>query len=105
MDVAHLNVLENQVVPTGLHIFLKTFRPNIATTRVFSLGIKFIPVWKKVSIKKLFVGFNDFRRRVTTNMFFEETSPGVFERNKNLRIKSHLWISEQVNEIEDFAKK
>ena len=28
-------------------------RPNIATTRVFSLGLKFIPVWKKVTIKNL----------------------------------------------------
>ena len=53
MDVAPLNIFENQVVPMGLHNFSKIFRPNIATTRVFSLGMKFIPVWKKVHGKKL----------------------------------------------------
>ena len=44
MDVAPLNIFENQLVPMGLHNFSKIFRPNIATTRVFSLGMKFIPV-------------------------------------------------------------
>ena len=37
MDVASLNIFENQVVPMGLHNLSKSFRPNIATTRVFSL--------------------------------------------------------------------
>jgi len=36
MSVAPLNIFENQVVPMGLHNFSKVFRPNIATTRVFS---------------------------------------------------------------------
>ena len=34
---------ENQVIPTGLHDVSKSFRPNLATTRVFLLGTKFIP--------------------------------------------------------------
>ena len=59
MDVAPLNIFENQVVPIGLHNFSKIFKPNIATTRVFSLGMKFIPVWKKVVIKNLFVDLNN----------------------------------------------
>ena len=40
--------------------------------------MKFIPAWKKVSVKKPFDGFNDFRRKMTNKMFFEETKPGVF---------------------------
>ena len=103
MSVAPLNIFENQVVPMGLHNFSKIFRPNIATTRVFSLGMKFIPVWKKVSVKKPFDGFNDFRRKMTNKMFFEETKPGVFERNKNFHIKSNRWVDAQYNEIDNFC--
>jgi hypothetical protein len=87
----------------GLHNFSKMFRPNIATTRVFSLGMKFIPVWKKVSVKKPFEWFNDFRRKMTNKMFFEETKPGVFERNKNFHIKSNRWVDAQYNEIDNFC--
>ena len=105
MEVAPLNIFENQVVPTGLHNFSKIFRPHVATTRVFSLGLKFIPVWKKVTIKKPFAGFNEFRRRMTNKMFFEETSPGIFERNKTFRIKSNNWVDEQYNEIDNFCFK
>jgi hypothetical protein len=39
----------------GLHNLSKTFKPNVATTRVFSLGMKFIPAWKKVVVKKIFL--------------------------------------------------
>ena len=46
MDTAPINIFENQVLPTGLHDVSKSFRPNLATTRVFSMGTKFIPVWK-----------------------------------------------------------
>ena len=82
MDSAPLNIFENQVNPTGLHDISKSFRPNLATTRVFSMGTKFIPVWKKTKIYKPFSKFQDFCRRMTNKMFFEETTPGVFVRNK-----------------------
>ena len=42
---------------------------------------------------------------MTNKMFFEETNPGVFERNKNFRIKSNLWVREQYNDIDDFCHK
>ena len=54
MDVAPLNIFENQVLPMGLHDISKSFRPNLATTRVFLLGTKFIPQWKNIKIKNLF---------------------------------------------------
>ena len=50
MDSTPLNIFENQVIPTGLHDISKSFKPNLATTRVFSMGTKFIPVWKKSKI-------------------------------------------------------
>ena len=50
MDSAPLNIFENQVLPTGLHDISKSFRPNLATTRVFSMRTKFIPIWKKTKI-------------------------------------------------------
>ena len=95
MSVAPLNIFENQVVPMGLHNLSKIFKPNIATTRVFSLGMKFIPTWKKIIVKKPFCGFKEFHRRMTNKMFFEETKPGVFERNKNFHIKSNRWVDEE----------
>ena len=46
MSIAPLNWYENQVIPIGLHNLSKSFRPNISTIRVLSLGTKFIPKWK-----------------------------------------------------------
>ena len=54
MEVAPLHIFENQIIPTGLHDVSKSFRPNLATTRVFSLGTKFIPKWKSNKIINLF---------------------------------------------------
>ena len=43
MSIAPLNIYENQVIPVGLHNLWKSFRPNLSTVRVLSLGTKFIP--------------------------------------------------------------
>ena len=43
MSIAPLNIFENQVIPIGLHNLSKSFRPNVSTIRVLSLGTKFIP--------------------------------------------------------------
>ena len=91
MDVAPMNIFENQVIPMGLHNLSKSFKPNLATTRVFSLGTKFIPVWKKMSIVKPFSKFEDFRRRMSNKVIFEETTPGTFVLNKNFHIKDIFW--------------
>ena len=37
MDVAPFNIFENQIIQVVLHNLLKSFRPNLTTTRVFSL--------------------------------------------------------------------
>ena len=103
MDVAPINIFENQVIPMGLHNLSKSFKPNLATTRVFSLGTKFIPVWKKVVIKKPFSKFEDFRRKMSNKVFFEETTPGTFVRNKNFHIKTGFWTDEIYNDIDTFC--
>ena len=63
MDVAPISIFENQVIPMGLHNLSKSFKPNLATTRVFSLGTKFIPVWNSMKIVKPFAKFEDFHRK------------------------------------------
>ena len=35
MDVAPISIFKNQVIPMGLHNLSKSFKPNLATTRVF----------------------------------------------------------------------
>ena len=105
MDTAPINIFENQVLPTGLHDVSKSFRPNLATTRVFSMGTKFIPVWKNTKIWKPFSKFQDFRRRMNNKMFFEETTPGVFERNRKFGLKNNWWASTQYKEIDEFCYK
>ena len=37
-DFAPMNIFENQVIPIGIHNLSKSFRPNLATVRVLSLG-------------------------------------------------------------------
>ena len=46
MSIAPLNLFENQVIPIGLHNLSKSFRPNISTIRILSLGTKLIRKWK-----------------------------------------------------------
>ena len=81
MDVAPIQIFENQVIPMGLHNLSKRFRSNLTTTRVYLLGTKFIPVWKKMKITKPFSKFEDFQRRISNKVFFEKTTPGTFVRN------------------------
>ena len=62
LDIAPMNIFENQVIPIGIHNISKSFRPNLATIRVLSLGTKFIPKTKSLIWKKFFSNFEDFRR-------------------------------------------
>ena len=60
MSIAPLFIYENQVLPIGIHNLSKSFRPNLATIRVLSLGTKFIPKWKFEKRNNAFKIFNDF---------------------------------------------
>jgi len=97
MDVAPFNIFENQIIPVGLHNLSKSFRPNLTTTRVFSLGTKFIPVWRQMKVQKPFANFEDFRRKMSNKVYFTKTTPGTFVRNKNFHIKNNWWANEQYN--------
>ena len=87
IDIAPLNVFENQVIPVGIHNLSKSFRPNMATIRVLSLGTKFIPKWRDPNLKHTFKKFGDFNRRMQNSMFFSETSPGTYRLDKQFHLK------------------
>ena len=44
-----------------------------------------------MKIVKPFAKFEDFCRRMSNKVFFEETTPGTFVRNKNFHIKGNFW--------------
>jgi len=69
------------------------------------LGTKFIPVWKNMNVHKPFAKFEDFRRRMANKVYFTETTPGTFVRNKNFHIKNNWWANEHYSEIDDFCYK
>jgi len=64
IDIAPMNIFENQVVPVGIHNLSKSFRPNMATIRVLSLGTKFIPKWRDANLQLTFQNFGDFNRKM-----------------------------------------
>ena len=90
MDFAPVNIFENQLIPVGIHNISKSFRPNLASIGVLSLGTKFIPKWDKTKTANRFKWFNDFRNKMNTKVYFSETKPGIFEKNKNFRRKNNF---------------
>ena len=42
IHVCHHNIFENQIVPVELHKLSKSFKPNLATMRILSVGTKLI---------------------------------------------------------------
>jgi hypothetical protein len=80
MDVAPLNLFENQVIPVRIHNISKSFSPNLNTIRVLSLGTKFIPKWKKTKTTQTFKWFNDFKNKLNKLVFrFYESKSKIFE--------------------------
>ena len=103
-DVAPMNIFENQVIPIGIHNISKIFRPNLATIRVLSLGMKFIPKTQLLQWKNNFANFEDFRRRLNNKMFFfVEKTPGTFVREKSFRIKSSWNCMEEYKNVNTFC--
>ena len=87
MTIALLNIYENQVIPVGLHNLSKSFRPNLSTIRVLSLGTKFIPSWKFEKRNNAFKFYKEFLRRMQNKVYFTETKPGIFEKVLSLELK------------------
>ena len=103
MHIAPLKIFENQVIPIGRHNLSKSFRPNLSTIRVLSLGTKFIPRWKFEKRNDAFKKVNDTLRRMNNKMYCMETRPGVFEKNPKLKLTSNFMANTQYREIEAFG--
>ena len=63
MDIAPMNIFENQCIPVGIHNLSKSFRPNLNTIRVLSLGTKFIPKWSSTNTKNTFTNFESSKTK------------------------------------------
>ena len=99
-----MNIFENQVISTGIHNLSKIFRPNVATIRVLSLGMIFIPKSDTLKWKNMFSNFESFRQRMNNKMFFfVENSPGTFIRDKTFRMKSSWSCMEEYNDVNKFC--
>ena len=61
MDIAPMNIFENQCIPVGIHNLSKSFRPNLITIGVLSLGTKFIPKWNTTKTSNTFKRFYEFK--------------------------------------------
>ena len=96
MTIAPLNIYENQVIPVGLHNLSKSFRPNLSTIRVLSLGTKFIPRWKFEKRNNAFMFYKNFMRRMQNKVYFTETKPGIFEKNPKFKVKTN-WEAETIS--------
>ena len=103
IDIAPLNIFENQIIPVGVHNLSKTFRPNMATIRVLSLGTKFFPKWRDNNLKHTFEKFGEFKRRLQNCMFFSETTPGTFCLDKQFHLKKHFVAPHTFNEVDEFC--
>jgi len=103
MSIAPIFIYENQMLPIGIYNLSKSFRPNLATIRVLSLGTKFIPKWKFEKRNNAFKFFNDFVRKMNNKVYFTETKPGVFERNAKFKLKSNFVANIQYKEIDMFG--
>jgi hypothetical protein len=57
MDIASMNTFENQIIPVGIHNLSKSFRPNLNTIRVLSLGTKFNHKWDTTKMGNTFKRF------------------------------------------------
>ena len=89
-----MNIFENQVIPVRIHNISKSFKPNLDTIRVLSLGTKFIPKWEKTKTTHTFKWFNEFKNKLNKKVFnFLESKPGVFEKNNSFMLKTNRFLS------------
>ena len=75
----------------------------MATTRVLSLGTKFIPKWRDATFKFAFRKFDHFKRRLRNKMYFLETSPGIFCLDKQFHLKNRFVAENTYNEVDEFC--
>ena len=106
IDVAPMHVFENQVIPVRIHNTSKTFKPDLDTIRVLSLGTKFIPKWKKTNTAHTFKvkWFNEFKNKMNKKVaHFLETKPGVFEKKNSFYVKRNTIPNIEYTAINTFC--
>ena len=87
-----------------MHNLSKIFRPNLATIRVLSLGMKFIPKSNTLKWRNIFSNFGKFRQRMNNKMFFfVENTPGTFIRNKTFRMKNSWSCMQEYYSVDKFC--
>ena len=91
------------MLPVGIHNLSKSFRPNLSTIRVLSLGTKFIPKWKFEKRNNVFVFFKDFLRRMQNKVYFTEVKPGVYKRDSKFKLKTDFVAHTQFKEFDAFG--
>ena len=83
-----MHIFENQIIPVKIHNISKSFKPNLDTIRVLSLGTKFIPKWEKTKTTQTFKWFNDFKNKLNKKVYhFYESKLGIFEKNPPFTLK------------------
>ena len=102
IDIAPLNIFENQVIPVGVHNLSKSFRPYRATIRVLSLGTKFISKWKKAKSNKHSKILEIFTEDSKTQCFLWKTNQN-FCLDRQFRLKSHYVAKDTFNEVDEFC--
>ena len=99
-----MNIFENQVIPIGIHNLSKKFRPNLATVRVLSLGMKFIPKTQSLKWKQVFHILRILGEKWTKKcFFFVEKKPGTCVRNKAFGMKSSWNCLEEYKHVNNFC--
>ena len=56
-----------------------------------------------MKVVKPFSKFEDFRRRMAHKVFFEETTPGIFVKNKNFHIKGNFGQTKDTTKLTVFV--
>ena len=88
-----------------IHNLTKSFRSNLNTIRVLSLGTKFIPKFKFEKRNNTFDFFKDFLRRMQNKVYFTETKPRVYKRDSKFKLKTNFVAFKQHKEIDAFGSK
>ena len=103
IHICPLNIFENQIAQVKLHNLSKSFKPNLANIRILSMETKFILKWKKGKTKNTFRNFESFRIKLNNTIYFKETYPGIFERDKKCKLKLSHTAFKECNAVNEFC--
>ena len=59
--------------------------------------------WKKENTKNTFRNFKNFRKKLNNQVYFTETSPGIFESEKNSNSNRPILLSKNIMRLTNFV--